>query len=146
MINLCQQLGAKEVATNMMNLEHIKTEHKESLIWSINFSPICNPLNCAWGQKAFNAYLGPKTDTWSEYDSSWLMARSPQGKQTPALVDQGDADNFLMEQLKPEALQSAAKKSNYPLTLRMQPGYDHSYFFISSFIDDHLQFHAQYLL
>lgn len=110
------------------------------------FSPICNPLDCAWGQKAFNAYLGPNKDTWLNYDSSWLMAHSRQDEQTPALVDQGQADDFLIEQLKPEVLQEAAEKTNYPLTLRMQPGYDHSYFFISSFIDDHLRFHAQHLL
>lgn len=107
------------------------------------FSPITNPINCPWGQKALSGYLGDNQDDWLQYDSSELMKNS-QGKQLPALVDQGDADNFLEEQLKPEALQQAAKQSAYPLTLRMQAGYDHSYYFISSFIAEHLRFHAKY--
>ncbi|WP_049723298.1 S-formylglutathione hydrolase [Gilvimarinus polysaccharolyticus] len=106
------------------------------------FSPIANPVNCPWGQKAFKAYLGENRDTWQAFDASELMA---QGGSLPALVDQGEADDFLTEQLKPESLTAAADKSGYPLTLRLQPGYDHSYYFIASFIADHLQFHAQYL-
>jgi S-formylglutathione hydrolase len=106
------------------------------------FSPIANPVNCPWGQKAFKAYLGEDRDTWRAYDAAELMG---QGGSTPALVDQGEGDNFLTEQLKPEALKAAAGKSGYPLTLRLQPGYDHSYYFIASFIDDHLRFHAQHL-
>lgn len=107
------------------------------------FSPIANPMNCPWGQKALSGYLGDNQDDWLQYDSSELM-RSSKGKQLPALVDQGDADNFLQEQLKPEALQAAAKASSYPLTLRMQAGYDHSYYFISSFISEHLRFHFKH--
>ena len=107
------------------------------------FSPIANPMDCPWGQKALNGYLGGNKQDWLQYDSSELMKKS-NGKQLPALVDQGDADNFLQEQLKPEALQVAAKVSGYPLTLRMQAGYDHSYYFISSFIAEHLRFHKQY--
>jgi S-formylglutathione hydrolase len=107
------------------------------------FSPIANPMNCPWGQKALSGYLGDNQDDWLQYDSSELM-RSSKGKQLPALVDQGDADNFLQEQLKPEALQAAAKASSYPLTLRMQAGYDHSYYFISSFIAEHLRFHFKH--
>lgn len=107
------------------------------------FSPIANPINCPWGQKALSGYLGDNQDDWLQYDSSELMKNS-QGKQLPALVDQGDADNFLQEQLKPEALQAAAKASSYPLTLRMQAGYDHSYYFISSFISEHLRFHFKH--
>lgn len=107
------------------------------------FSPIANPMNCPWGQKALSGYLGDNQDDWLQYDSSELMKGS-KGKQLPALVDQGDADNFLEEQLKPETLQAAAKASSYPLTLRMQAGYDHSYYFISSFIAEHLRFHAKY--
>lgn len=107
------------------------------------FSPISNPINCPWGQKALSGYLGDNQKDWLQYDSSELMKQSG-GKQLPALVDQGDADNFLQEQLKPEALQTAAKASGYPLTLRMQAGYDHSYYFISSFIAEHLQFHAKH--
>jgi S-formylglutathione hydrolase len=107
------------------------------------FSPISNPINCPWGQKAFTAYLGKDTSTWREYDASLLMRETKQ--QVPALVDQGEADNFLAEQLKPEALVAAASSSNYPLELRSHEGYDHSYYFISSFIEDHLRFHAGYL-
>ncbi|MEZ9142474.1 MULTISPECIES: S-formylglutathione hydrolase [unclassified Shewanella] len=108
------------------------------------FSPICNPINCPWGQKAFNGYLGSDQTIWAEYDSSELMKNST--VKLPMLVDQGTEDNFLTEQLKPETLVDAAKTQQYPLTLRMQEGYDHSYFFISSFIEDHLRFHAKYLL
>lgn len=104
------------------------------------FAPICNPINCAWGQKAFSHYLGDNKTHWQQYDSHWLMSQAT--KHVPALVDQGDADTFLAEQLKPETLIQAANKNAYPLTLRMQPGYDHSYYFISSFIDEHLRFHA----
>ncbi|MGF1719657.1 S-formylglutathione hydrolase [Vibrio kyushuensis] len=107
------------------------------------FSPISHPTSCPWGQKAFNAYLGMNRDEWKQYDATELLsgAQSP----LPILVDQGDADNFLAEQLKPELLIEAAKKHQSPLELRMQPGYDHSYFFISSFIGEHLSFHAKHL-
>ncbi|MCP8899569.1 S-formylglutathione hydrolase [Gilvimarinus sp. HB14] len=105
------------------------------------FSPISNPVDCPWGKKAFSAYLGSDEKLWQEYDASVLMAK---GGDVPALVDQGDADNFLREQLKPEALQKAADKSGYPLELRLQPGYDHSYYFIASFIEEHLRFHARH--
>ncbi|HEY7883627.1 MAG TPA: S-formylglutathione hydrolase [Cellvibrionaceae bacterium] len=106
------------------------------------FSPIANPINCPWGQKAFTAYLGGDNEAWRQYDASELMRK---GGSVPALVDQGDADNFLAEQLKPETLTQAAEASGYPLLLRMQPGYDHSYYFIASFIAEHLRFHHQYL-
>jgi S-formylglutathione hydrolase len=107
------------------------------------FSPISNPMQCPWGQKAFTAYLGTDIESWKQYDASELLkqAKSP----LPILVDQGDADNFLAEQLKPDALLAAAKAHDSAVELRMQPGYDHSYFFISSFIADHLNFHAKYL-
>ena len=107
------------------------------------FSPIANPVNSPWGKKAFSAYLGENRDAWRQYDASELMQA---GGTLPALVDQGDADQFLAEQLNPKALQHAAELSGYPLTLRMQQGYDHSYYFIASFIDEHLRFHAQYLV
>ncbi|OEY66674.1 S-formylglutathione hydrolase [Marinobacter sp. X15-166B] len=107
------------------------------------FSPITNPVNCPWGQKAFTAYLGKDTSKWSEYDSSLLMKKATE--HVPARVDQGEADNFLNEQLKPEVLEAAAKESGYPLELHRHDGYDHSYFFISSFIEDHLHFHAPYM-
>ncbi|WP_111642855.1 S-formylglutathione hydrolase [Marinimicrobium alkaliphilum] len=107
------------------------------------FSPISNPSNCPWGQKALAAYLGDDRTAWRDYDASELLARAKQAP--PMRVDQGDADNFLPEQLKPEALSAAAEKAGLPLELHMQPGYDHSYYFIASFIEAHLRFHAQYL-
>ena len=108
------------------------------------FSPITNPINCPWGQKALGNYLGDDRQSWAQYDASELMKTSDSGSSqlVPALVDQGGADDFLLEQLKPEALEAAAKISAYPLELRLQEGYDHSYFFIASFIEDHLRFHA----
>jgi len=108
------------------------------------FSPIANPINSPWGQKAFSAYLGEDRSTWQAYDSSVLMAQAD-ASYPPALVDQGSADGFLAKQLHPESLTAAAKISQYPLTLRMQPDYDHSYYFISSFIAEHLQFHWGFL-
>jgi S-formylglutathione hydrolase len=108
------------------------------------FSPITNPINCPWGKKAFSGYLGDNQQDWLQYDSCELMKASKGKTQIPALVDQGDTDNFLVEQLLPESLVAAAKQSNYPLTLRMQAGYDHSYYFISSFIAEHLRFHHQH--
>ena len=107
------------------------------------FSPICNPMDCPWGIKAFRGYLGDDQQQWQQYDSSELMAKSQQF--VPALVDQGSKDNFLDEQLKPQILVQAAKNKGYPLELRMQPGYDHSYYFIATFIEDHLRFHAKHL-
>lgn len=109
------------------------------------FSPIANPVNCPWGQKAFKAYLGENQESWRDYDSCELMKLSKDSKQLPALVDQGDADQFLESQLKPRALTDAARESSYPLALRMQAGYDHSYYFISTFIAEHLRFHAEHL-
>jgi S-formylglutathione hydrolase len=107
------------------------------------FSPIANPMNCPWGQKAFNAYLGSDEKLWQQYDASVLMKASEQ--HIPTLVDQGLADNFLEEQLHLESLISAASENNYPLTLNQHDGYDHSYFFIASFIESHMHFHAQHL-
>ena len=107
------------------------------------FSPISNPVNCPWGKKAFNAYLGKDTAAWADYDASLLMRQASQF--VPALVDQGEADDFLTEQLKPEALETAASHSGYPLELNRREGYDHSYYFIASFIEQHLRFHAKHL-
>ncbi|WP_295802101.1 S-formylglutathione hydrolase [uncultured Microbulbifer sp.] len=107
------------------------------------FSPIANPVNCPWGQKAFTAYLGDDAAAWAEYDASLLLRHSD--SKLPALVDQGEADSFLAEQLKPEALEAAAAASGYPLQLRRHEGYDHSYYFIASFIGEHLRFHGAHL-
>ena len=107
------------------------------------FSPIVAPTQVPWGQKAFAAYLGDDREAWKAWDTVELVrqAREP----LPLLVDQGDADEFLQGQLKPELLQAAAAEAGHPLTLRLQPGYDHSYYFIASFIGEHLAFHAQQL-
>lgn len=107
------------------------------------FAPICSPLNCPWGEKALGAYLGPDRSAWEAHDSTSLMAGA--GEQLPMLVDQGEADDFLQEQLKTELLMQASKAADYPVTIRMQAGYDHSYYFIASFIGQHIAFHAQHL-
>lgn len=107
------------------------------------FAPISNPSNCPWGQKALGNYLGPERDSWKAWDACELLADA--SERLPLLVDQGEDDSFLAEQLKPEALQAAAERAGHPLTLRRQPGYDHSYYFIASFIDDHLHHHARAL-
>ncbi|ASO28636.1 S-formylglutathione hydrolase [Vibrio anguillarum] len=107
------------------------------------FSPISNPIHCPWGQKAFRHYLGSNLQDWKQYDTVELL--TTHSSSLPILIDQGEEDPFLHEQLKPERLLAAAQASNSPLSLRMHKGYDHSYFFIQSFIDDHLAFHAQHL-
>ncbi|MEM8562788.1 MAG: S-formylglutathione hydrolase [Pseudomonadota bacterium] len=107
------------------------------------FSPICSPLQCPWGHKALGNYLGPDRASWSQYDATELIRAA--SERLPILVDQGEADNFLDEQLKTHLLAEAAADADYPVILRMQPGYDHSYFFIASFIGDHLAFHAKNL-
>ncbi|MRI33903.1 S-formylglutathione hydrolase [Endozoicomonas sp. OPT23] len=109
------------------------------------FSPIVNPVNCPWGQKAFRHYLGNDRESWKQYDSCELMSvLKPADKKLPMLVDQGTLDNFLVEQLQTRSLEASAKEADYPLELRYQEGYDHSYYFISSFIEDHLRFHHQH--
>lgn len=109
------------------------------------FSPIVNPIQCPWGIKAFKGYLGDDKSQWLAYDSCELMKNAEQIEYLPMLISQGDADGFLEEQLKPENLVAVANSKNYPLTLEMHEGYDHSYFFISSFIEQHLLFHHQFL-
>ncbi|WP_263588993.1 S-formylglutathione hydrolase [Sphingopyxis sp. GC21] len=104
------------------------------------FAPIVSPLNCPWGEKALSGYLGADRTAWCDYDSCALIdagARLPD-----LLVDQGDADIFLEEQLKPHLLAEACERSGQPLTLRMQPGYDHSFYFVSTFMADHVAWHA----
>lgn len=105
------------------------------------FSPIVAPSQVAWGQKAFAAYLGEDHEAWKAYDATELVAHA-QGR-LPLLIDQGGADEFLQNQLRPELLQAACEAAGHPLELRMQPGYDHSYYFISSFIGDHIAHHAE---
>jgi len=110
------------------------------------FSPISAPTQCPWGQKAFSGYLGTDKDTWVEYDATELMQRCevapfPKG----ILIDQGENDKFLKEQLHPHLLAAACEKVNQPLLLRRHDGYDHGYYFISTFIEDHLVHHAKQL-
>lgn len=109
------------------------------------FAPIVNPTQVPWGQKAFSHYLGEDTEKWQAWDSCALMLASKAEEAIPTLIDQGDADQFLAGQLQPAVLAEAARQKDWPLTLRIQPGYDHSYYFIASFIEDHLRFHAEHL-
>ena len=108
------------------------------------FAPIANPTQCPWGEKAFGGYLGDDRESWKQWDACELIAAGARVDEIK--VDQGDADNFYQDgQLRPEALESACQDAGIPLTLQMRPGYDHSYFFIASFIDDHLRYHAHHL-
>ncbi|QBC01962.1 S-formylglutathione hydrolase [Enterobacter cloacae] len=109
------------------------------------FAPIVNPTQVPWGQKAFANYLGDDAKKWQSWDSCALMLASKTEDAIPTLIDQGDADQFLAGQLQPAVLAEAARQKDWPLTLRIQPGYDHSYYFIASFIEDHLRFHAEHL-
>jgi len=110
------------------------------------FAPISSPTRCPWGEKAFTAYLGEDRAEWAKHDAALLIeGGAAKGVYDDILVDQGDADSFLTDQLKPELLKAAAQKAGQGLTLRMQPGYDHSYFFMASFVDDHVAFHAKRL-
>jgi len=108
------------------------------------FAPIASPMSCPWGEKALSNYIGTDRSAWREYDACALIesgARLPD-----ILVDQGTADGFLESQLKPQLLEEACAEAGQPLTLRRQEGYDHSYFFIASFIEDHLRWHAERLV
>ena len=104
------------------------------------FAPICSPLSCPWGEKALGGYLGNDRATWAPYDTVALVGEAE--VRLPVLVDQGEADNFLTEQLKTDLLIEAARRADYPMQIRLQPNYDHSYFFIASFIGEHIAFHA----
>ena len=107
------------------------------------FAPIVSPLNCPWGEKALGGYLGPDRHAWRAYDACALIEDGV--RIAELLVDQGDADQFLADQLKPELLRAACDGAGIDLTLRMQPGYDHSYYFISTFLADHVKWHAERL-
>jgi S-formylglutathione hydrolase len=104
------------------------------------FAPISSPMNCPWGEKALSGYLGPDRSGWREYDSCALIEDG--ARLDGLLVDQGTADSFLESQLKPELIEAACGRAGIPLTLRRQEGYDHSYYFIATFIEDHLRWHA----
>jgi S-formylglutathione hydrolase len=107
------------------------------------FSPVVAPSQVPWGKKAFAQYLGEEEAAWRDFDACRLIEEH--GSRHPLLVDVGTADNFLEEQLRPELLEAACKKGAADLTLRRQPGYDHSYFFISTFMRDHIAWHARKL-
>ena len=107
------------------------------------FAPICNPMACPWGEKAFTNYLGENTDKWRSYDACHLVAQYPTS--ADILVDQGLADTFLKEQLHPQKFQEACKKAGVNLNLRQHEGYDHGYYFISTFMADHIEHHANIL-
>jgi len=119
----------------------IGLKHAETYASVSAFSPIVAPCQVPWGEKAFSGYLGPDKKAWAEYDATALIQA---GKRHPGaiLIDQGDADNFLDEQLRPQLFVDACADAGQTVKLRMQPGYDHSYFFIATFIEDHLRHHA----
>ncbi len=104
------------------------------------FAPIAAPMRCPWGQKAFSNYLGPDKESWQAYDASELVQQA--GYNRPILIDQGTADPFLEEQLLPGVFEQACTAAGQPLTLRFQEGYNHSYYFIATFIKDHIRHHA----
>lgn len=105
------------------------------------FAPICAPTQVPWGEKAFGAYLGNDINTWQDYDSSVLLSKAT--LKLPLKIDQGSADQFLQEQLKPEILLAVANKIDYPIDYQLRDGFDHSYYFIASFIGEHIAFHAK---
>jgi len=107
------------------------------------FAPIVAPSQCPWGEKALGNYVGSDRSAWREYDTVELVKTAQE--RLPLFIDQGDADNFLEEQLKPELLKEVCEANNHPLELRIQPGYDHSYFFMASFMGDHVAYHAKAL-
>lgn len=109
------------------------------------FAPICAPTQVPWGQKAFSRFLGNDQSAWRTHDATALMQDGPNFN-GPILIDQGADDVFLAEQLRPDLFQAACDAANQPLLLRMHPGYDHSYWFIQSFVEDHLRHHAAVLV
>lgn len=109
------------------------------------FAPICSPINCPWGQKALGNYLGSDRSTWSDYDATELVRTLDVRPRHKILVDQGLADQFLEQELHPHLLEAACEENRVALELRRHDGYDHGYYFISSFMEDHLRFHADIL-
>ncbi|HLR78213.1 MAG TPA: S-formylglutathione hydrolase [Burkholderiaceae bacterium] len=109
------------------------------------FAPICAPTKCPWGHKAFSGYLGDDRKAWEDHDASILMSRAKNPYPRGILIDQGTADQFLAEQLYPEAFEQACEQAGQPLKLRRHEGYDHGYYFISTFMQDHIRFHAERL-
>ncbi|MEE8143905.1 MAG: S-formylglutathione hydrolase, partial [Kiloniellales bacterium] len=118
----------------------IHLKHPEVYRSASAFAPVSAPMRCPWGEKAFTAYLGSDRESWKPYDTTELVKASPSGAKL--LIDQGAADQFLEDQLKPDLLVEACEDAGQHFELRLQPGYDHSYFFIQTFIEDHLRHHA----
>lgn len=118
----------------------IALRNTERYISASAFSPIVAPSQVPWGQKAFSVYLGDDVSAWQAYDATDLIARAVD--RLPILIDQGDADEFLQNQLKLDLFSAAARQAGYPVEIRLQSGYDHSYYFISSFIGEHIAWHA----
>ncbi|MDD3764503.1 MAG: S-formylglutathione hydrolase [Nevskiales bacterium] len=109
------------------------------------FAPISNPTRCPWGEKAFSRYLGAEREAWAQYDACELIRGHGRAVYPGILVDQGLADQFLDQQLAPDALEAACRDAGQPLQLRRHAGYDHGYFFIQTFVEDHLRFHHRTL-
>jgi S-formylglutathione hydrolase len=123
----------------------IGLKHPETYRSVSAFAPICSPVNCPWGQKAFGHYLGNDRETWREYDATELVRNLDRLPDAPLLIDQGMGDQFLEQELKPQLLEAACKERNVALEMRRHAGYDHGYYFISTFIEDHLRHHATIL-
>ena len=120
--------------------------HNPGLFRSVSaLAPICAPGQCPWGKKAFSGYLGGNEQDWLQYDASALMAQAQAPFPNGILIDQGLADKFLPDQLSPEAFEQACNKAQQPLQLRRHAGYDHGYYVISTFVEDHLRFHTSQL-
>lgn len=121
----------------------IGLKHPERFRTLSAFAPIAAPMQCPWGEKAFTRYLGPDRETWRRYDATELVGSLPAvAGRPPLLIDQGLDDEFLAGQLKPELFEAACRHAGYPLTLRRHEGYGHGYWFISTFMEDHLRHHA----
>ena len=109
------------------------------------FAPICSPSNCPWGVKAFGAYLGSDRTEWEKHDATCLIKSLDKSEYKSILVDQGLADEFLELELKPELLERVCEETGFPLTLRRHSDYDHSYYFVNTFMQDHIEFHAKFI-
>lgn len=123
----------------------IGLKHPEKYYSISAFAPIVAPMQCSWGEKAFSLYLGDNQDEWRKYDATQLVMSGYRSKNR-ILIDQGTADDFLVTQLKPEIFQAVCDNAGQALELRMQQGYDHSYYLISSFMSDHIKFHTSNLV
>lgn len=141
--NVCERQSISGHSMGGHGALMLALRHPERYRSASAFAPIVNPSQVPWGRKAFAAYLGTDETTWLAYDSCQLLTHGT--ARLPLLIDQGDCDQFLPDQLQPAKFAELAEQYGWPLTLRTQSGYDHSYYFIASFIEDHLRFHASHL-